>query len=50
MQFQVEAAARRFSVKNMFLKISINSQGNTCTGVSFSLSFLRIKDQNVPFL
>ena len=31
-----EGAARRSSVKKMFLKVSQNSQGNTCVGVSFS--------------
>ena len=30
-----EAAIRRYSVKNKFLKISQNLQENTCAGVSF---------------
>ena len=34
-QITSEAIARRSSVKNMFLKMSQNSQENTCVGVSF---------------
>ena len=34
-QITSEAVARRSSVKNMFLKMSQNSQENTCVGVSF---------------
>ena len=30
-----EAIVRKYSVKNVFLKISQNSQENTCAGVSF---------------
>ena len=32
-----EAVAQRFSVKKVFLKISRNSQENTCARVSFSI-------------
>ena len=33
--FFVEAVAQKYSVKNVFLKISQNSQENICAGVSF---------------
>ena len=33
--FSAESAARRCSEKTVFLKISQNSQENSCTGVSF---------------
>ena len=35
-----EAVARTFSVKKVFLKVSHNSQGNTCVGVSFEIKLL----------
>ena len=37
-----EAVARRGSVKKVFLKISQNSQENTCTRVSFLTKLKRL--------
>ena len=34
-QFATEAVDRKYSVKNLFLEISQNSQENTCARVSF---------------
>ena len=40
-----EAVVQRCSVKNVFLRISQNSQKNTCVGVSFFTEVTSLRDQ-----
>ena len=39
----VEAVARRYSVKKVFLEISQNSQENTCARVSFLIKLIKLQ-------
>ena len=48
-EFSSEAVVPRCSVKKVFLKISPNSQENTCVRVSFLITFLKKRFLYRPF-
>ena len=46
--FYPEAVVRRCSLKNVFLKISQNSQENTCTVISYSRTASNFINEKTP--